>query len=295
MWHHAGMVASEFDIELTSGRLHAKRYGSPDAPLVLCIPGLSANLMSFEYLCERLGASELQAVAVDLRGRGKSDVTRAGSYGWVKHAADLFEIADHAGARSFSLIGHSMGAAVAMAAAAQDATRLDRVVLIDLCGVPDASTSAPIAASVARLGAVFESADAYLELVKGAGTIDPWSEYWDRYFRYELQPADGGGVTARTSRTAVVEDMTFGAGACAFGDDAGIYGLWRSLTMPVLLLRATREMLPGTGFLVGARDRQRFPAMVPSATVVDIDANHYTIATSDDTADAIRRFLGARP
>ena len=288
MWHHGAVEAAELDIDLATGRLHAKRYGAPGAPLVLCVPGLSANLMSFEFLAERL-ALPVQLMAVDLRGRGKSDVTEPGTYGWVNHAADLFAIADNLGAASFSLIGHSMGAAVAMAAAAHDGARLDRVALVDLCGTPDASTAGPIGASVARLGAVHPSVEVYLDLVRKLGVIEPWSEYWERYFRYELQPVEGG-VAARTSRAAVMEDVMFGAGAFAFGDAAGVYGLWRSLTMPVLLVRASREMVPGTGFIVSRRDRERFPASVPTATAVDVDANHYTIATSDAAVSAIREF-----
>ena len=285
------MVATEFDLQLTSGRLHARRHGSPGAPLVLAVPGLSANLMSFEFLGERTDPETVQLVSVDLRGRGLSDVTPPGSYGWVRHAADLFEIADQLAAETFSLVGHSMGAAVAMAAAAQDASRIERMVLVDLCGVPDPSTAAPIGASVARLGAVYPSAQAYIDQIKAIGTIQPWSEYWDRYFRYELQPAEGGGVAVRTSRAAVTEDAMFGVGACAFGDAAGVYGLWTSLSMPVLLLRATREMFPGTGFILSRRDRDRFTEQVSQAVAVDIDANHYTIATSDEAAGAIARFL----
>lgn len=259
---------------------------------MLAVPGLSANLISFDFLGEHLDLDAVQMVAVDLRGRGKSDVTQPGSYGWVNHANDLFEIADHLGAGSFTVLGHSMGAAVAMAAAAHDASRIQRLVLVDLCGVPDPSTAVPIGASVARLGAVYPSVDVYLDQIKAIGLIRPWDEYWDRYFRYELQAVDGG-VTTRTSRAAVMEDAVFAAGAFAFGDQAGMYGLWSSLTMPVLLLRASREMFPGTGFIVSQRDRDRFPDQVRGAVAVDIDANHYTIATSRDAATAIARFLCA--
>ena len=135
------------------------------------------------------------------------------------------------------------------------------------------------------------SAEAYLAQIKGNGVIEPWNDYWERYFRYELQPVDGGGVAARTSRAAVMEDAVFGSGAFAFGDHAGVYGLWPSLTMPVLLLRATREMVPGTGFILAQRDRDRFLETVIGATAVDVDANHYTIATSEVAANAIARFL----
>jgi pimeloyl-ACP methyl ester carboxylesterase len=291
VWHDLTVAAGEFDLHLQSGRMHAKRYGSPDAPLVLAIPGLSANLMSFEFLAEHLDPDAVQLVGVDLRGRGLSEVTAPGTYGWVNHASDVIEVADRLGAESFSLIGHSMGAAVAMAATAQARDRIGRLVLVDLCGVPEPSSAAPIAASVARLGAVSPSAEAYLAQIKGNGVIEPWNDYWERYFRYELQPVDGGGVAARTSRAAVMEDAVFGSGAFAFGDHAGVYGLWPSLTMPVLLLRATREMVPGTGFILAQRDRDRFLETVIGATAVDVDANHYTIATSEVAANAIARFL----
>jgi pimeloyl-ACP methyl ester carboxylesterase len=272
--------------------LHAKRHGSPDAPLILAVPGLSANLMSFEFLGARLAGAGLQVVALDLRGRGMSDVTAVGSYGWVKHAADLFAVADHLGARRFSLIGHSMGAAVTMAAAAQDPSRLDRIVLIDLCGVPDPSTAGPIGASIARLGVVFPSLDDYLDLVRGAGVISPWSDDWERYFRYDIQPIEGGFVS-RTSAAAVMEDVMFGSGAFAFGDAAGVYGLWQSLTMPALVLRAQREVTEGTGYVLTQRDRDRFVAAVPRSTAVEVDANHYTVVTNDDSAIAIREFFAA--
>ena len=290
MWDDLSVAPEEFDLHLKTGRLHARRHGSPDAPLVLAIPGLSANLMGFEFLAEHLGPG-VQFVSIDLRGRGLSEVSPPGTYGWVNHAADVLEVADRLGAGSFSLVGHSMGAAIAMTAAAQAPDRVARLVLIDLCGVPDPSTEAPIGAGIARLGAVAPSAEAYLAQIKTVGIIQPWDSYWERYFRYELQPVEGGGVAARTSRAAVMEDVVFGRGAFAFGDGAGVYGLWPSLTMPVLLLRASREMLPGTGFIVSQRDRDRFPEMVSSATAVDIDANHYTIATSESAATAIAQFL----
>src|SRR5579859_5702296 len=177
--------AVEFDLQLASGRLHAQRFGSPSAALVVCLPCLTANMKSFDFLGERLGSDAVQVVALDLRGRGKSDVTPPGSYGWQSHARDAFAVADALGVERFSLIGHSMGGAVAMAAARLDAEaganggaergdipgrersdpsgggpvdrsgggpvdrsggghvdrsggeRLERIVLIDMCGVPE--------------------------------------------------------------------------------------------------------------------------------------------------------------
>ncbi|HEV2034197.1 MAG TPA: alpha/beta hydrolase [Candidatus Dormibacteraeota bacterium] len=279
-----GGQGSEFDLELPSGRLHAQRFGSPEAPLALCIPGLSANLKSFDFICERIAGDRLQVVALDLRGRGNSEVTAAGTYGWANHARDAFAASDALGANRFSLIGHSMGGAVAMAAAAQDAARLERIVLIDFCGAPDAASLGPILVSVNRLGTVFPSMEFYIEAVKALRLIEPWSGYWERYFRYELEPVEGG-VRTRTVRGAVLEDY-------AYGGTQEADTLWSSLTMPVLLLRASREIMPGMGYIVSDADRSRFPLAVPTASVVDVDANHYTVVTSDESVAAIRRFFG---
>jgi len=171
-----------------------------------------------------------------------------------------------------------------MEAAAQDSRRLERVVLVDICGMPDATSLAPIAASISRLGQLYPSADSYIDAVKALGLIEPWSGYWDRYFRYELEPVEGG-VRSRSNREAVLEDSAYGATHAA-------YPLWPSLTMPVMLLRASREILPGLGRIVSDADRSRFPQEVPTATVVDVDANHYTIATADGSVAANRRFFG---
>ena len=75
------------------------------------------------------------------------------------------------------------------------------------------------------------------------------------------------------------------------GPDAPIHVLWDAVTMPALVLRARQEIMPGFGFILPAAEAQRFAAAVPSARVVDIDANHYAITTHDDSIAAIGAFL----
>jgi pimeloyl-ACP methyl ester carboxylesterase len=277
-------TATEFDLELPSGRLHAQRFGPHDAPLALCVPGVSANMKEFDFLAERIAGDALQVVALDLRGRGQSEVTSLGSYGWPSHARDVFAAADALEAGTFSVVGHSMGGYVAMAAAEQNAERLDRVVLIDVAGAADPTSLIAIESSVSRLGTVYPSAEFYIEAVKKLGLVEPWSLYWDRYFQYELEPVEGG-VRSRSNKAAVLEDY-------AYGGSHDPYVLWKALTMPVLLVYATREILPGLGRIVRAGDRERFERDVPSSTVADVDANHYTVVTVDQTVTAIQRFFG---
>jgi len=285
-------LPEEFDLTVRSHRLHAQRFGDPSAPLVLALPGLSGNMKSFDYIGERIGGDTLQLVALDLRGRGRSEVTPAGTYGRDNHARAALAAADVLGFERCSLIGQSMGGAVSMKAAELDAGRLDAgrldaVVLLDAAGRPDPGTLAVIGSSVSRLGAVHPSVEEYLDGVKAQGLIDPWTEYWDRYYRYELETVEGG-VRSRTSPEAIAEDGAYGA-------TQDLYGLWQHLTMPTLLVRATQEFQPGAGHIVGATDRDRFLGEVPNGSVAEIDANHMTVNTHLDTVDVIRTFFGTVP
>ncbi len=279
-------LPEEFDLRLPSGTVHAQRFGLREAPLVLCLPGLSANMKVFDFMGERLGGKHWQIVALDLRGRGRSDTTPSGTYGWKNHARDVFAAADALGAAQFSLIGQSMGAFITLQAAAIHASRIERAILIDACGDPDPAALPLIEAAVNRLGATYPSVEAYLELVQRIGTIRPWSNYWARYFRYELEPVEGG-VRARSNRDAVLEDAAYPS------RDNGVdcYALWQHLRMPVLLLRALQELMPGYGFIVSEQDRDRFAHTVAQARVVEVDANHYGINTAEASVAAIKEFL----
>lgn len=71
------------------------------------------------------------------------------------------------------------------------------------------------------------------------------------------------------------------------------YRRWRHLTMPTLLIRATREIRPGAGHVVPVADRDRFVAAVPTSTVVEVDGTHRDVADSELTSVAIVDFLRA--
>jgi 3-oxoadipate enol-lactonase len=280
------------DIPLASGRLRVRRWGAAGARAVVCVPGLSANLCGFDRLAERLAGDELQVVAVDLRGRGRSEVTGAGSYGWHNHARDVLGIAEAIGAASFAVIGQSSGAAIAMTCARLASSQVERLVLVDLAGSPDARAALPVTASVDRLGTVYPSAQAAIALIKQTGIVPQWDEYWDRYFAYELRDVSGG-VASSSDQGAVLEDYGYGAAMYWPGPHAPIHALWTAITVPALVLRARQEILPGFGSILPAAEAERFAAAVPSARVVEIDANHYTVTTHDDSIAAIDAFLRA--
>jgi len=191
-------------------------------------------------------------------------------------------VADELGFGRFAIIGQSMGGSVAMKSAELDAARLTAVVLVDVAGRVDRGVAAPIATSISRLSRAYESLEHYLGDVRSQGLVQDWNEYWDDAYGYDVHDIEGRTVV-RTSVDAVNEDRAYTA-------TQDPYSRWKHLTMPTLLLRATRELL-GAGFVVPAGDRDRFRRDVPHAAVVEIDANHLTINAHPDTVAAVVRFL----
>jgi pimeloyl-ACP methyl ester carboxylesterase len=272
-------------IQLTSGALHVESNGDPLGHLILCVHGLSANCRSFDRFVPVLAEAGHHVVTMDLRGRGRSEITPRGSYGWDSHVRDLLEIAELYGADSFVVIGHSMGGFIGMSLAAQYPRRCSRLVLLDALGVPEPSALVPITKSISRLGRTYQSAAAVLAHMQAAGTIAPWDEFWDSYFAWELEPVDDT-VRIRTDLAAVSEDS-------AYASTHDVYRLWPRLRCPVLLVRARRTMAPGRGLVVSQADAKRFAAEARDATVLDVDADHYSILISPPAITAVERFVGA--
>ena len=71
------------------------------------------------------------AVALDLRGHGDSDPAEDGAYDVPSLAADVGAVADHFALRRFVLVGHSLGAAVAIRYAAEHPERVAGLLLVD--------------------------------------------------------------------------------------------------------------------------------------------------------------------
>jgi pimeloyl-ACP methyl ester carboxylesterase len=270
-------------LKLRSGELACEISGSDSGQLVIGIPGLSANLRSFDVIYDALDEEQHRKLAFDPRGRGRSAKTGTGTYGWPSHARDVIEMADQLGAGTFDLIGWSMGAWIAMVVAKMAPQRVRRVVLVDAAGLPEESAKVPVYAGLDRLAAVFPSRDAFLSLARNLPHYQPWAP-WERLFDYELVDVEGG-VSFRTQKPAPMEDEQY-----RLAQDP--YSLWAALTVPVLLVRAAQEIPPSFGYILTRQDYDRFLREVPTARGVEIEANHYTVGMASDTARAIADFLG---
>lgn len=115
-----------------AGSLSLDDGGRGDVP-VLFAHSLAGNSTHWSAPLEHLRAHR-RAIALDLRAHGASEAPRDGDYAIGSIARDIAAAADALGLERFVLVGHSMGAGVAMAYAGMHPERIERLMLVDSIG-----------------------------------------------------------------------------------------------------------------------------------------------------------------
>ncbi len=116
-------------------RLHARCYGAGSAPglPVVCLPGLARAGGDFETLAETLSADGRRVVALDYRGRGRSDYDRdPANYSFQVELADVIAVLTALECQPAVFVGTSRGGILAMMLAAVRPNALAGVVLNDI-------------------------------------------------------------------------------------------------------------------------------------------------------------------
>jgi len=110
--------------------LHLARWGEGGVP-VLLVHGMGAHSHWWDDVAPALAAAGLSPVAVDLRGHGDSGWRADGVYTTEAFVADVEEARRTLGWERFHLVGHSLGARVALEYAAAHGGRLESLTAID--------------------------------------------------------------------------------------------------------------------------------------------------------------------
>jgi lipase len=285
---------STFDVDVVGGRMHTGRWGS-GAQVVVAAHGITATHRSFRGLANSLG-EEVTVFAPDLRGRGRSN-SITGPFSISAHADDLVAVLDHVGIERATVVGHSMGAFVAVVAAHRHPQRVRSLILVDgglpldlgtLAGEPiDTIVAAIIGPALERLRLTFGSVGSYLDFWRRhpAFAAD-WNAWIEDAFAYDLE-GDPPSLHSGVRETAVLAD----AQTQLVADD--VARALDSLNHPAVLLRAPAGIMgapPGlyTDVVLAPWLRQ-----LPTLREVLVpDVNHYTILLSERGAAAVAQIVG---
>jgi len=255
---------------------------------ILCIHGITANCRCWDTLAQSL-TPEYHVMAMDLRGRGLSDKPSKG-YALEYHLQDINCLLDDLGLDRAVIMGHSLGAFIGLAFAAEHSERVERLILVD--GGGDLSKEqmekvfVGIKPALDRLGLVFPSAEAYLDKMKSAPYIQSWSAVTETYYRYEIEVVEGGVQTNIDPAHIQEEAANIRKVDCA--------PYYPRIKCEVLILRAPNGLLSQDDILLPAEVIDRMTREISHARRFDVEGrNHYGIVFQPHAArdQIIQEFL----
>ena len=256
---------------------------------VLCIHGITANCRSWDLIAQSL-VPEYEVMAIDLRGRGLSDKPNNG-YSVDHHIKDIVCLLDDQSIDKVILMGHSLGAFVSLAFAARHPERVEKLIIVD--GAGELSTEqmdhvfSAIKPALDRLSKTFASIEEYLEEMKSAPYIHPWSQVLENYYRYEIEEV-AGGVRTNINPKHILEESE----NVRKIDPPALYN---KIACKTLILNATQGLVSQDDLLLPEDTVGKMIREIPHARQFAVmGVNHYGIVLQPhkDRDDAIRAFLG---
>lgn len=287
-----GHAYRTIEVPVDGGDLHVGVWDPEprveDAADVLLIHGVTSSHLAWPFVVDRLPG--VRAVAPDLRGRGASN-TLEGAAGMAAHAADLAAALDALGIEKTVVVGHSMGAFVAVVFAHLHPERVSRLVLVD-GGLPldvpaglstDELVAGILGPTAARLSMRFADAGEYLEFWRRHPAFqDAWTPELERYLAYDLVDDGSGALRPATSYATTADDtLDMNTGTALPDALAALRHPVRMLTVP----RGLQDEPPG---LYAPEHLERVLGEAPSVAHERVDGfNHYTIVMSPAGAEVV--------
>jgi pimeloyl-ACP methyl ester carboxylesterase len=260
--------------------------GPAKGPAVVCIHGLTANHTCWASVADVLSPAH-RLIAYDLRGRGESDKPDKG-YSLAIHDDDLEGLLDHFGLKKAVLIGHSLGAHIAVRFAATRPQRVAKLVLVDGGLDVRAEVLDSLRPAINRLGVEFPSMDMFMGFVRALPMFEGrWNDYLERYFRYDVEELPAGTVRAKASRLAIEEEI-------ANLERERLWVYHHQVKAPTLIFRAPDGLLTPTDCLMTQAEANAMAHAIPRSKLVVVPGtNHYTVLLGQHpkVRAALRAFL----
>ncbi len=254
---------------------------SRDAPVLLCVHGLTRNSRDFDVLAQTLSA-HYRVVCPDMPGRGKSEwLGVAADYGYPLYLTDITALLARLDVERIDWVGTSMGGLIGMLFAALPNAAIGKLVIND------------VGALVPKAG--IERIAAYVGLDPGFGDLAAFEAVLRRVHAPfgPLSDAQWRHLATHSSRRKPDGSIGFNydpkiAEAFRQGPigDVALWASWDAVTCPVLVLRgAQSDMLL-------ASDAAAMTQRGPRAKLVEFAGiGHAPALMAEDQIAAIRDFL----
>ncbi|MGW4420831.1 alpha/beta fold hydrolase [Streptosporangium sp. NPDC004631] len=307
----SGTAVREVTVDGPVGTLAAVDYGG-EGPDVLLVHGGNRTLLDWEPIRSHLGGMRL--AAFDLRGHGRSASPPDRDFRLAGHEADVEAVVDALGLRGPVVVGHSIGANIAVFHADRHRD-CPGIVVIDGygAGVPDAASGLkaedvarmrarlyagvfaqlpPEALTAAEAEAVIEGARAY---VTSLG-LDP--DLGTATARRALAPGPDGTLLRRPSpldQPALTEAL----------EELDFFGTLSRVACPVLMVKSDRPTPTGHLDADGRRlvealgrgvdeELRRVEAACPNVEVHRLDGSHMLhLELAAAVGGLIEKFVGS--
>ncbi|MEM7217203.1 MAG: alpha/beta hydrolase [Pseudomonadota bacterium] len=282
---------TEIEFRVFGRTIAAKRWHPGGIPTI-ALHGWLDNAASFDLLAPQLPGHDI--IALDDAGHGRSaHLPRGQHYMPIVYLQDTLAIIEQLGWQRYVLIGHSMGATLVSELAGYFPKRVQAAVMIDGAlsarDQPHERTQINRYAlkqmiateSTPKRARVFESIEQIIDRV--VATTEQ-SHASARLLVERATHAVDGGITWRT-------DPNIRMRTPLRLSQPEIDVLLGRSTSPALLVAASHVQAWRT------EERQRYQALHPDLTVVDIDGPHHAhmeAAQADAVGSAVRAFLQAR-
>lgn len=240
-------------------RLHYTEWGAEDAPVVLCLHGLTQTSRSFDALARELSATH-RVACLDVVGRGRSDwLPDPAGYGFPQYVADTAALIARLGAETVDLVGTSMGGIIGMVMASMPNSPVRRLVINDVGPfIPKAALER--IGEYVGIDARFDDLEAFERTLRQVWA--PFGDLDDTQWRHLAETSarvrEDGSIgfaydpgIAHAFRTRPVEDVD-------------LWAMWDAIACPTLVIRG------GASDLLLSETAEEMTRRGPKATVHEV-------------------------
>lgn len=221
-------------VQLRGRRFHYTECGTPAAPPVILLHGVTGHARSWDEEA-RVLAERYRALALDQRGHGDTDPAPDGDYSDDALLGDLVAFVDALRLRRVSLVALSLGGRVAINFAGRWPDRVERLVVVDIGPEIAPAGRARVGALMATAPERFESLDEVLIHMRVHAPL--YSEAMLRHrAEHAVRALPGGGFTWKYDR-ALRDAIRQGR----MRAPTDLWPQWRAIACPTLLVRGAQS------------------------------------------------------